>query len=1425
MIKLKLSTFERPLDQDIDIVQGELLSDAVTRVLLNVPLQKPVEEMFQVHINGYLIETDLWGSVKLNTSDVVIIHPKISGEDSNAILGQVLVIAAIAAATYFTGPLGLGAQIAIRVGVAVVAGYLAGQLFPPPVLKGQGAFDGSTLADSQMYSISSQQNATRKFGTVPRVYGTHRMYPVVAAAPYTDLEVDPVTGKKVQYFYAIYDFGFGPNQIEDLRIGNTLLTDYVDVTTRLVDLNKPAVSEGVWDDLTSDHFELYKGDVTTEQVGVEISGNRVNGDPQSAYQVIRNAANNPDNLPQEITVTLINPQGLYAINSSGTRGTRSIDYEVYFSKKNENVWKAYNDVSYVELYEAVGGDVDSADKVLAVQLDASITEGAFQQQLKVTPPKVLNMQFGQPLSVQTVHTMGHRAGNTQMLLRVPPPHGLLIGDVIKWAGYEIGVVTNITPNGLGQDNITCARTSQNIAVRSHNVIRTEWKQDYTPPGAVTPTKTQGQIDYVVIPDYEFSKKGVPLGVMTVTAQDSQPVYSSIRFTPREAGEYKVRITRVRSRSLYGTAIVDQALVADIKTRFDQEPIVTTKRHTFLEIRVKATGQLNGTIANLSGICSSVLDTWDGSQWVKKATNNPAWVFADLLTGELNPRKIDKSKLHLPSLTEWADYCDAIPTSGDIYTYEEPRFQCNFILDYDTTLQDLLLKVTSAAQASVNMLDGKYGVLLDINRTIPVQIFTPRNSTGFSSSKSFNSRPHGLKVTYIDPNSEWQPNEIIVYDDGYDFETATEFEDIQTFACTEVEQAWRFGRYYLTQNKLRQEVITLKVDFEQLVCTRGDYVKIVQDAMRVGGTAARVKDVTGNVITIDEGIETIVASYGYTFRSTTTGLIVTDTLTVLTADTFELDGDLPAVGDLIIIGEVGFITYECIVKSITPQDDMSATITLIEKADAIYDYETASEIPGYEPRLSATSGTDLAPPGEVQNLTLSENNYLITQSGYEYYMKIDWEAPLGTAYDIFQIYVDDGTGFDLVASTKNTTYRYIVDPERLGIPHTLKVLAVSANGNKLGLGEVTGVTGTPLRKTARPSSVTVFNSDITLETLQLFWANVPDLDIREYILRYTPDVSGLWETSTILMRVSSGTTLFATQARTGTYLIKAVDFNGNESLDAAAIITTIPKLFGLNVIAETNDFPPITGNLERVIDQGDAIILDQAVPGAPGFEEYYSDGYYYYEDFLDLGDIYSVRIRSEIVAEGYNASDIMSNWITLSDVDLLYSPGSAAWDVEAQYRATNNLNVMADWTDLSSIVTLSQGEEDIWTPWRKFIIGDVTARIVQFRLRLVSNVLNITPRVFQAKIKSDMPDRIESYNNLVAPDTGLEVVYDPGFKGPGLTPNVQISLENGQSGDYWEYTDKTLDGFTIVFYDKNDNPVSRQFDASIKGYGRKALNTI
>ena len=96
-------------------------------------------------------------------------------------------------------------------------------------------------------------------------------------------------------------------------------------------------------------------------------------------------------------------------------------------------------------------------------------------------------------------------------------------------------------------------------------------------------------------------------------------------------------------------------------------------------------------------------------------------------------------------------------------------------------------------------------------------------------------------------------------------------------------------------------------------------------MKNGGRPARVKAISGNTVTIDDEFIDEALSYGYTFRNSSNE-IYTSTLTIISNDQATLDGELPNVGDLFVWGEVDKITTEWIVKSISPNNDLSAIVT-------------------------------------------------------------------------------------------------------------------------------------------------------------------------------------------------------------------------------------------------------------------------------------------------------------------------------------------------------------------------------------------------------------------------------------------------------------------------------------------------------------------
>jgi predicted phage tail protein len=1426
VIKVKFQSLEKSeSDLKFDIVEGEFLSEAFTRCLDDVDTGEFEDsEVFRAVLNGNEIEADLLETIKLKKDDNVLICPIIKQGDAGAIFKQIaLIVVATIVNIYAPGLGGPFVQAMAVAGATIAAGLILNALIPPPSAPTDSAI--SSGEESQMYAVSGQSNRVKKLATVPKVYGHHRVFPTVGANPYTQLENDS-EGELVQYLYAIYDFGLGPGIVNNLRIGDTRIEEFVDVTYRYVDLNKPEVNEGPWDEILDTDFQLYKNDVESENISLALNGDSsVSGTPVDQYLAIRNTAANTNGDKQEILINIVAPEGLIGFDSQGGKIERSIDVKLQFRKVGTTPWRAYNDPVYVSKHSGIGGQdsVYGATDVSAFPLPSLDFPAPYTLIAESIPLQYWDNEGELYLVEESVWLKfsnglyGIAAGENTLFLKDDPK--LIVGNYIFLFGEFVGVIVSRSNDPGEYQSFVLDRPLKKSAIFFTGNSWNGFTLNGDPQPAIAPSIVDRSKGYI---------KAGPnsTGLVRITDTSSRPVYSTFSFSPYDTGQFEVRVERFQTLGAYGPDKFDKLTWATLVTRLETIPIVTNKRHVFLEVRIKATNQLNGSIANLSGTFTSALEVYDDNTqtWSRQLNNNPAWVFTDLLIGEVNKKAITKDRLDLPAIVEWADYCDEAPTPPTNITLQFPRYESNFVLDYRTTLQEVLNQVANSAQATLNMVDGKYSALLDIDRISPVQLFTPRNSKDFSVTRSYSAKPHALKVRFIDPSKNWELSDKVVYDDGHNDLTATEFDTIQTFACTNQEQAWRFGRFMMAQNRYRQEVMSLTVDFEHLICSRGDFVQISQDTMRVGGRPARVKNVVGNTITIDDSIDYPVGpTFGYVFRDSNTGDINQGTLTPLTPSSFTAGGvPLPAIGDLIVVGETDSVVFDCIVKSITPNDDLSARLVLIERAPEVYLYESDDNFEPYNPKISLITDPDSFPPALVEDLVISSTGWDCSGAGYEYFAQLDWGYPIGSVFEYFEIYCDYGLGYLVVDRTSETTYRYVVpDEEFLGNTFNFKVLAVSATGKKKPLGEVSVVSTIIVSKTTAPSDVVIFGTDITNEVLQLSWDRVSDCDASEYLIRFSPNVNATWSSTIPLMRVDSNTSTVSTQARSGVYLIKVIDFNGNESENAARAITTIPELFNLNIVSTITDAPTFAGAKDTVEILGGALVLKESVSGGIGVVEYYPEGYYYYDALLDLGEIYTVRLQSLIEAEGYNIGDLMVNWTTLAVVPTLSTVGVSDWEVQTQYRSTDTFNTISLWPSLDVIDALSEGFEDLWTDWRPFNMGDATGRIFQFRIRLVSNKVSVSPRIFEATIKADMPDRVDNYNNLVSDASlGYTVSYSPAFKGPGSSPNIQVSVENAQSGDYWTFTSRTLDGFTIKFFDSGDAGVSRTFDTMIKGYGRK-----
>ena len=247
--------------------------------------------------------------------------------------------------------------------------------------------------------------------------------------------------------------------------------------------------------------------------------------------------------------------------------------------------------------------------------------------------------------------------------------------------------------------------------------------------------------------------------------------------------HQVRIERVstvssvtRENSIFSDAKISviRTIKPHVSSSIDQLAKIE------LEINASETG-LSNVVDNLSALCTSIAPKWDsgtktwgpthGNASVYNQaggmfkTRSAAWIFAQILRGPMNSRPISTDRIDGPSLAEWAGHLEGTGSYATSGTLQLAR-NIDAVIDYSSTTRQILQDIAGAGRASLNLIDGKYGVVEDIPRDQVIQHFSPRNSWGFSGAKAFRKKPHALRTFFVNPEKDYQKDERIVYADAY-----------------------------------------------------------------------------------------------------------------------------------------------------------------------------------------------------------------------------------------------------------------------------------------------------------------------------------------------------------------------------------------------------------------------------------------------------------------------------------------------------------------------------------------------------------------------------------------------------------------------------------------------------------------------------------
>lgn len=309
----------------------------------------------------------------------------------------------------------------------------------------------------------------------------------------------------------------------------------------------------------------------------------------------------------------------------------------------------------------------------------------------------------------------------------------------------------------------------------------------------------------------------------------------------------------------------------------------------------------------AAITSSHQD-WDGAFRAEKVyTNNPAWVFYDILTNDryglgnwVQSTEIDKYALY-----RIARYCDELVPNGNGGL--EPRFTTNVYLTRATDAYKVLKDLATVFRGMLYWVDGQMYTTID-QPSDPVYNFSKGNvlDGAFSyESTGSKTRANQVVVSWNNPAANYKLENLIVEDRQNIVKTGRIItEEAVAFGATTEGQALRYGRWKLWTAVNQTEIISFKTAVNAAFLAPGDIIN-VQDADRYPGHvkySGRVSNTgtrTTTVVPLDREI-TLNSGSDYELSVVTSGDVATlaqDTATI--ASTVYYRGDiLPSATDIV-----------------------------------------------------------------------------------------------------------------------------------------------------------------------------------------------------------------------------------------------------------------------------------------------------------------------------------------------------------------------------------------------------------------------------------------------------------------------------------------------------------------------------------------------
>jgi predicted phage tail protein len=910
---------------------------------------------------------------------------------------------------------------------------------------------------------------------------------------------------------------------------------------------------------------------------------------------------------------------------------------------------------------------------------------------------------------------------------------------------------------------------------------------------------------------------------TVTGKTTSKYQKSHRIELTGDAPWDIRVRRITADSTSSalqnktfwdsyTEIIDgkfrypNSAIVGVRIDASQFDSIPRRSYDLRLLKVKIPSNYNPQTRAYSGV-------WDGTFKVAW-TDNPAWCFYDLVTnsryglgGFIPEAQVDKWTLYAIGR-----YCDELVPNG--FGGTEPRYTCNIYFQSREEAYTVINNMASIFRGMPYWASGAITLGYDAPSD-PVYQFSNSNVVdgNFSYQGSAIKARHTVAlVTWNDPEDFYRQKVEYVEDaDGIARYGIVQTEVIAV-GCTSRGQANRAGRWILFTEQSETELVTFKTGIEGNQIRPSNVIQIADEARAGTRTGGRVSSATTSVVTVDQNVSGI-ANIGTgtlsvilpsgTLESRSISSVTTSAITVSSPFT-----ETPAPNAIWMVQTSTLSLQTFRVTSIVEEADGLSITALAHNPDKYAEVEQGLIL---APRvISSLSLVPAAPNNLAASESLYEENadvnVLVTLS----WSPVDRATGYQVAYKVgdrnfINLPVTSATSIDIRNAVEGT--------------YTFKVFAINSIGKR---SLPTELTTQIYGKTLPPANVTNFAVNIIGTQAYLSWTPVADLDLAYYRIRHSRLTSGATYSDAIdiIDKVARPANTAVVPAMTGTYFIKAYDKLDYSSLLATESVAIINDISGLNVIETITESPDYLGQKIECHPTDEGLVLDTAIDfddidglfddveglfdGGGGTTS--TEGTYFFENYLDLGSIYTSRITA-IVDVG--RVDYVN---TFDSKEGLFDSAVGEFDGDPDDFDDTNVELWVSTTDDDP-----NSSPAIWSAYRKFFVGDYKARGFRFKAVLTSTDETASPLLKTLTISVDMPDRVIGGDDIVSGTGagGYSVVFTPSFK---VSPSIGIMGQNLQQGDFYEIPTKSASGFTIRFKNSSGTVVSRTFDYVAKGYG-------